>query len=306
MRKLLLTYGLWMAAAGAFCQNTLIPSVSNYHLTWTTINPAFSGFRDAISLSSLYRSALYGELGPQDMQLNVHTPVGNSKVALGGVVAYNITPPGQNLYSLMTTYAYRIYLGSGRLSFGLSAGMYGVKSDLSGVEVRDPGDPAFPSDIYQRWFPNFGTGVLYYSDKYFVGLSVPELFSIPRADQSFGAVNFDQYRFILTGAYLFDFGANLKLKPSVMVDYNQASTSFKASLNAGFLDSRVFVGGAYSHPNFAIALLNFQVNPQWLVGYAYTINVGPMRTALSGSHEIVLRWELRPVIETIPDDPFYF
>jgi len=306
MRRLLLTYGFLVAVSGVFAQNTLIPSVSNYHLTWTTINPAFSGFRDAISLSSLYRSALYGELGPQDMQLNVHTPVGNSKVALGGVVAYSITPPGQNLVSVMTTYAYRIYLGSGRLSFGLSAGMYGVKNDLTSVEVRDPGDPAFPSDIYQRWFPNFGTGVLYYTDQFFVGLSVPELLSIPRADQSFGAVNFDQYRYILTGAYLFDFGTSLRLKPSVMIDYNQAFTSFKASLNAGFMDSRVFVGGAYSHPNFAIALLNFQVNPQWMIGYAYTINVGPMRDYLDGSHEIVLRWELRPVIETIPDDPFYF
>jgi hypothetical protein len=66
------------------------------------------------------------------------------------------------------------------------------------------------------------------------------------------------------------------------------------------------VGGAYDHPNFAIALLNFQVNPQWLVGYAYTFNVGPLSSYLGGSHEVVLRWELRPVIRTIPDDPFYF
>jgi type IX secretion system PorP/SprF family membrane protein len=306
MRRLLFIYGLLLAAAAGFAQNTLIPSVSNYHLTWTTINPAFTGFRDAISLSSLYRSQLYGSTGPQDMQLNVHTPVGNSKVALGGVVAYNITEPDQNLVSVMTTYAYRIYLGSGRLSFGLSAGVYGVKKDPFGVEVRDPGDPAFPADIYQRWFPNFGTGVLYYTEKFFLGFSVPELLAIPRADQSFGAVNFDQYRYIFTGAYLFDFGPSLKLKPSVMIDYNQASTSVKASLNAGFLDSRVFIGGAYNPPNFAIALLNIQVNPQWLIGYAYTINVGPMRTYLSGSHEVVLRWELRPIIETIPDDPFYF
>ena len=63
------------------------------------------------------------------MQLNVHTPVGNSKVALGAIVAYNNTPPDQNLLSVMSTYAYRIYLGSGRLSFGLSAGVYGVNSD---------------------------------------------------------------------------------------------------------------------------------------------------------------------------------
>ncbi len=294
-----------MAITGS-SQNTLIPSVSNYHLTWTTINPAFSGFRDAISVSSLYRSALYGELGPRDMQLNVHTPVGNSKVALGGIVAYNNTPPDQDLFSVMSTYAYRIYLGSGRLSFGLSAGVYGVSSNYSEISLRDPNDPAFASETYQRWFPNFGTGVLYYTDKYFVGVSVPELLAIPREGQSIGTVNLEEYRVILTGAYLFDISRAFRLKPSVMVDYNQAVTSFKASMNMGLMNSRIFIGGAYDHPNYAIALLNIQVNPQWLVGYAYTISTGDVRTALGGSHEIVLRWEFRPVVRTIPDDPFYF
>jgi type IX secretion system PorP/SprF family membrane protein len=306
MKRLWLTYGCIMLAVAGTSQNTLIPSLSNYHLTWTTINPAFAGFRDAISLSSFYRSKLYGKLGPTDMQLNVHTPVGNSKVALGGIVAYNTTPPEQNMMSFMSTYAYRIYLGSGRLSFGLSAGIYGAKTDLGAIDLRDPGDPAFPSEIYQRWFPNFGTGILYYSDRFFVGLSVPELLSIPREDQSIGAVHVDQYRYILAGAYQFNFSRAFRLKPSVLIDYNKASTSFKASLNAGFMDSRFFIGGAYSHPNFAIALLNVQVNPQWLIGYAYTLNISDMQQYLGGSHEIVLRWEWRPVIETIPDDPFYF
>jgi len=295
-----------MAVTG-FSQVTLVPSVSNYHLTWTTINPAFSGFRDAISISSLYRSALYGGgLGPTDMQLNVHSPVGNSKVAIGGIVAYNNVPNVQSMYSFMSTYAYRIYLGSGRLAFGLSAGMYNVNGDLSQIAIRDPGDVAFPLEVYQSWFPNFGTGVLYYTEKMFVGLSVPELLSIPKDGRGIGEFKVENYRFILTGAYLFDFSKAFRLKPSMMIDYNQASTSFKGSINVGLMDSRVFVGGAYDHPNFAIALLNFQVSRQWLIGYAYTFNVGPVHKYLGGSHEVVLRWELRPVIQTIPDDPFYF
>lgn len=293
------------AAIGVSAQNTLIPSVSNYHLTWTTLNPAFSGFRDAISLSTLYRSGLYGGVGPQDMQVNVHSPVGNSKVALGGVVAYNTTPPDQGLYSLMTTYAYRLYLGTGRLSFGLSAGMYGVSSNMSGIQVRDPDDPSFPDEAYSRWFPNFGAGVLYYTDKYFVGVSVPELMAIPDNDQKL-TVNSEDYRVIMSGAYLFDFSRAFRLKPAIIVDYSKAVSSFKASMNVGLMDSRFFIGGAYDHPNYAIALLNVQINSQWLVGYAYTMGMGEVQKAMGGSHEIVLRWELRPVIKTIPDDPFYF
>jgi type IX secretion system PorP/SprF family membrane protein len=306
MKKYLLIGILLTVLVSASAQNTLVPSVSNYHLTWTTINPAFSGFRDAISISSLYRSALYGDMGPSNMQLNVHSPIGNSKVAVGAVVNYDHTPDVQNLYSIMSTYAYRLYLGSGRLAFGLSAGVYGVNSDMTNIPLRDPGDPAFPTEVYQRWFPNFGTGILYDTEHFFVGLSVPELLSVPAEGQGVGNADFDNYRFILTGAYQFNISDNFRLKPSLWIDYNQASTSFKASLNMGFFDSRIYVGGAYDYPNFAIALLNFQVNPQWLVGYAYTFNTGPLRTSLGGSHEVVLRWELRPVIRTIPDDPFYF
>jgi len=303
-RKTFILLGL-LACLGAAAQNTLVPSVSNYHLTWTTLNPAFSGFRDAISASSLYRSRLYGDQGPRDMQLNVHSPVGNSKVALGAVVSYNNTPPDQNFYSLMTTYAYRLYLGTGRLSFGLSAGLYGENSNYSSIVIRDPGDPAFPEDIYQRWFPNFAAGVLYYTDEFFVGLSVPELMAIPGPGESLSA-NPKDYRLIFSGAYLFDISTQFRLKPSVIIDYSRTSTSFKASLNIGLLDSRVFVGGAYDYPNYVIALLNFQVTNQWLIGYAYTIGTGVLQGALGGCHEVVLRWELRPVIKTIPDDPFYF
>lgn len=306
MKRKLLIYIMLTVVVSGFAQNTLIPSTSNYHLTWSAINPAYSGIRDALSASSLYRSALYGVLGPSDMQLNVHTPVGNGKVALGGVIAYSNVPEVQNLYSLMTTYAYRIDLGTGRFAFGLSAGMYGVNRDYSTIPLRDPGDPLFPEDIYQRWFPNFGTGILYFTEKMFVGLSVPELLSIPAENQDIGVVNFDNYRVIFTGAYLFDISRAFRLKPSLLIDYNKAFTTFKTSLNVGLMDSRVFIGGAYDYPGFVIALLNFQVNPQWLLGYAYTFNTGPVRKALGGSHEVVLRWELRPVIKTIPDDPFYF
>ena len=99
MRKIWLIGIFLVAGLTVAAQNTLVPSVSNYHLTWTTINPAFSGFRDAISISSLYRSAMYGDMGPTNMQLNVHSPIGNSKVAIGGVVAYDHTPDEAKAYA---------------------------------------------------------------------------------------------------------------------------------------------------------------------------------------------------------------
>ena len=304
-RRIYIALCLLLAVLGVQAQSTMVPSVSNYHLTWTTINPAFAGFRDVLSLSTMYRSPLYGGVGPTDMQLNGHTPVGDSKVAIGAVVAYNSSPPSTGLYSLMTNYAYRMYLGSGRLSFGLSAGLYGVNNREDNYDTRDEEDPSFGYGAYRRWFPNFGAGVLYYAENFFVGLSVPELFSVPVGDENLSASP-RNYRYILTGAYEHRFSENFSLKPSLIIDYNRASTTFKASVNAGLLKNRLYLGVAYDNPNYLIALLNVQVNPQWLIGYAYTIGVSEVRTALGGSHEVVLRWELVRILKSYERDPFYF
>ncbi len=120
----------------------------------------------------------------------------------------------------MTTYAYRLYLGTGRFSLGLSAGLYGINSNTDGTLIRDPGDPSFPDEVYKRWFPNFGAGVLYYTDKYFIGVSVPELMAIPGPDQTLSA-NPSDYRMIITGAYLFDISRAFRLKPSFIVGLQQ-------------------------------------------------------------------------------------
>ena len=120
-RTWLIALFLLVGGDGSYAQNTLIPSVSNYHLTWTTINPAFSGFRDAISVSSLYRSALYGSTGPQRYAAECAHPGGKFQSGPGGSGGLQQHFPIQNLYSFMTTYAYRIYLGSGQAllwSFG--------------------------------------------------------------------------------------------------------------------------------------------------------------------------------------------
>lgn len=305
MKRLVLIGLFFSLAMGVSAQTMLVPSVSNFHLTWSIINPAFTGFRDALSINSLYRSPMYGQVGPSNMQLNVHTPLGTSNTAVGAVVAFNTTPV-TNMYSFTGTYAYRVRLNQAKLSFGLSAGMYALNQDRTQLSLRDPSDQSFESDVYTRFFPNFGTGILYYRGDFFVGLSVPELLSVPLEGEGVGKFRFDEYDYILTTAYQFNFSDAFRLKPAALINYNTEYTYFKLSLTAGLMDSRLYIGGVYDYPQNVIALVNFQVNPQWLVGYAYTMNTGPVRTALGGSHEVVLRWEFRPVIRTIDDDPFYF
>ncbi|MBN1132869.1 MAG: PorP/SprF family type IX secretion system membrane protein [Bacteroidales bacterium] len=297
-------------------QYSLVPSLSNYHLTWTTFNPGFTGYRELASGSLFYRNKMYGDTGPVDFQLNAHTPVFNGTEAVGVIFSNNrITNDNKDLLTRITsgmfTYAHRFRVKGGHLSLGLSAGMYQIKEDYKSLSLRNPLDPSFisPEMAPTRWFPNFGVGGVYYDKRMFIGLSVPELFSVPLSTKRFdiGDADLSKYRIILIGAYLFDFSRNFNMKPALFVDYNRSNTTFKASANFGLLDNRLFVGGVYHHPNYAVVLLNIPVqHEKYMLGFAYTIPLSDIALYYSGTWEIVLRIEWRSINRIPEPNPFYF
>ncbi|HDR68239.1 MAG TPA: type IX secretion system membrane protein PorP/SprF [Bacteroidaceae bacterium] len=297
-------------------QYSLIPSLSNYHLTWTTFNAGFTGYRELATGSIFYRDKMYGDAGPADFQLNLHSPVFSGSEAIGVIFSNSRTTNDNKdlltrISSGMFTYAHRFRLGGGHLSLGLSAGMYQIKEDYRSLSLRNPLDPTFSSQetAPTRWFPNFGAGGVYYDKRLFIGLSVPEFFSVPVTTKQFdfGKAEFSKYRFILTGAYLFEFNENLNMKPAFFVDYNRSNTTFKISTNFGLLDNRFFVGGVYHHPNYAVVLLNIPVqHEKYMIGFAYTFPLSDIALYYSGTWEVVLRLEWRSINKIPEPNPFYF
>lgn len=316
MRKIIYILFILIFSLEGFSQYTAIPYLSNFHLTWTSFNPGFTGYRELATGSVLYRHKMYGDTGPTDFNLNAHTPVGSGSEAIGVIFSNTRTENENNelltrISSGMFSYAHRFKLGGGKLSLGLSAGMYQIKEDFKSLSIRNINDPSFNSAVIApvRWYPNFGVGGVYYDKKFFVGLSVPELFSPPNSSEQFavGDADFSKYRFILTGAYLFDFNENFNMKPAIFVDYNRSNTTFKASANFGFLDNMFYVGGVYHHPNYAVALINFPIrHEKYMIGFAYTFPLSDIAMYYSGSWEVVLRMEWRSINKTPDPNPFYF
>jgi hypothetical protein len=62
-----------------------------------------------------------------------------------------------------------------KLCFGVNVGATNYRSTLSGVQTGNP-DPNFSQNV-SLWIPNVGAGVYAYSDKFFVGVSVPHILS---------------------------------------------------------------------------------------------------------------------------------
>jgi len=138
------------------------------------INPAYAGSREALTAALSYRLQWMGiDNAPRLQSVSLHTPMKNDKVALGlnaQFMQYGIT----NSSSLYAIYAYHIRLKTGKMSFGLKAGVDMSNTDYKGLRDIDLTDPVIPNDGKLAYvFPNVGAGVYYFSDKIFAGVSVP-------------------------------------------------------------------------------------------------------------------------------------
>ena len=110
------------------------------------------------------------------MTFDAHAPVGR-RVGMGlSMIADEIGPAKeQNLYA---DFSYTIPTSmEGNLAFGLKAGVTLLNVNLVDVtlpQTQTGDDPLFDENINDA-FPNFGAGVYYYTEKFYVGFSVPNI-----------------------------------------------------------------------------------------------------------------------------------
>lgn len=278
----------------AECQQT--PITSQYLTNGLIINPAYAGSRGALSANVSYRKQWARITGaPQFQSLSLHSPINQKeKVALGFLAEY-VTYGVTKDIGIYGFYAYSTPLGRGRLSMGLKGGIDMSNTNYNNLKFPDgnPGDPLLTGNI-KYGLPNFGTGFYYYTDRFFVGLSVPSILSFRRDEQDEFTVypDYKLFKTYLTAGTLLKFTDSFKVKPSVLLRYSM-SEPVEVDLNANFIFADIlWIGGSYRiAEKAAVALLDLQVTPQLKLGYSYDYQLGHLSNYTSGTHEISLRYE---------------
>ena len=69
---------------------------------------------------------------------------------------------------IYTSYSYKIHFPKATLSMGLQAGINILGADYSKLDLQNPGDAAF-YNILNVVKPNFGAGLFYTRENFFVG-----------------------------------------------------------------------------------------------------------------------------------------
>jgi len=268
---------------------------THYTNNMNVLNPAYAGSRQTLSIGLLGRTQWMGFTdAPQTFTASIHAPVGKS-LGLGfSVIADKIGPINeQNIY---TDLSYTIPTSDNtKLAFGVKGGisLLSVNRDLVTPDTPIAQDHAF-DDAENRFFPNFGAGVFFYSSKFYAGLSVPNVLKSLHYPENSGVLTQSSevmHGFFTTG-YVFDINDNLKFKPAAMVKAAVgAPISFDVS--SSFLINKKFeVGANYRFDDSVSATFLINAYKEFRIGYAYDYTLSNLGDYNSGSHEIILLWDI--------------
>lgn len=294
-KKIITSLFLSMLCLSAQAQQD--PMYTHYMYNTLAINPAYAGSREALTITALHRSQWVDFRGaPMTQTLTLHSPILNRHIGLGLAGSNDKIGPVNN--TMVTgSFAYIMQMTKkSKLALGLSGGVNVLQADLNTLSLDQQNDAAFANNISNRITPNFGFGAYYSRERFYAGVSVPNL--IESNYSSLNSVNgttligkSQRHYFFIAGA-VFNLTEGLAFKPTTLVKVTTGAP-IQADLTASFIIMKRFLLGAmYRTGDSYGALVGFDINEQFHIGYSYDVSYG-LRTFTynQGSHEILLRYD---------------
>lgn len=281
------------------------PHYTQYMYNQNILNPAVAGSRADLSIALLGRTQWVGIDGAPDTQtLNISGKLGNNLGAAISIIHDQIGPLNENNIALDVSYAIPVS-DSGKLALGVK-GTYNMVNYLGNLNLEDPIDDVLNTP-YKDKYPNVGAGLYYYTEKFYAGFAVPSIFKNQKyeiEDLEITKLSKEIHYFGTLG-YVFDISDDLKFKPSTMIKFTQGSP-ISFDLNGSFFINDLFeIGLAWREGDSIDALIGVQVSPTIRVGYAYDHTLTNLGNYNSGSHEIMLLFDLDFAKQNIKSPRFF-
>ena len=306
MKKIFNTLILSLIGLSLFAQQDA--EYSMYFFNGMYLNPAYSGSKEVLNLSALYRQQWVKIDGaPMSASMAVNSPLKKDQYALGLLYSYDQLglTKSHNVYG---SFAYRIKTkGATKISLGLQAGFLNYTLNANDAVTPDGnagGDVAFSENI-NLFVPNFGAGVYVYSPKYYVGVSVPHILANSLSDKlelrtGQNDKESKQYmHYLATAGYVVGKeNSKVKFLPSVLIKY-LPNAPFDADFTANFVFvDRFMLGASYrlggnrtekvGKGESIIGIAKFAATKQFEIGYSYDYTLSSLNNFNRGTHELFL------------------
>lgn len=283
---------------------------TQYMYNTMSINPAYAGSREVLSVVGLYRTQWVGLDGaPETQTISIHSPVGNSeKLGLGlSIVNDNIGPTRETNFDVDISYSFDTSY-EGKFSFGLKVGGHLLDVNYNELQQYNPGDILLQENIDNKFSPNVGVGLYYrHTDKWYVGLSAPNLLETEHLDEVKLSTAKEKIHYYLIGGYVFDVNKSLKFKPAILAKA-VSGAPLQVDITANFLiNEKLTLGAAYRWSAAVSALAGFQISENLMIGIGYdreTTQLGKTKFN-DGSYEIMLRFEIFKIDSKIISPRFF-
>lgn len=269
------------------------PQYTQYMYNTMTVNPGYTGSLGTFYGVGVYRAQWTGiEGAPVSQNVAVHSPFGNEVLGLGLNIANETLGPASQVFA-DGNFSYNIRVSqTTKLGLGLKAGAKLLNVDFSKGSYLDPNDPLLSQNIDNRVNPTIGAGAFLYSDKWYLGLSVPDFISDKFFDEGSNSVAKEEIQFYMIGGYVLDLSSDFKFKPAFLVQYSQ-NLPVTVDISANFMfKERFTLGVAYRYEDAVSGLAGFNINQSFFIGYSYDYTTSEFTDYTKGSHEIILTYTL--------------
>jgi type IX secretion system PorP/SprF family membrane protein len=301
------------------------PQYTQYIFNNFLLNPALSGMENYTDLKIGHRQQWAGINGaPKTSFIAAHWVVGDKylwKNALSlpengdppmgrnymqnytsspahhgvGFMAVNDKAGPLSFLNVALTYAYHLKLNDVlNLSVGTAIGINRASLDINELVFEEQNDPALSNAGNGRIKPDLSVGLWLYGARFFAGASVQQI--LPQevsfsSDPGYNTGAGVAHVFATAGYKLF-IDEEISATPSLMIKrVGNIPLSYDANLKVSFRD-KFWLGGSYRKSDSFAALAGINFNNVFNLTYAYDYTTSSLRSYTSGSHEIVLGFQL--------------
>ena len=294
---------LTMFSVGVYGQQE--SQYTQYMYNTMMFNPAYTGSREVGSFFGMFRTQWVGIKGaPTNGSISYHQPMESLRnVGLGGSIFRESIGP-QNQTDLTIDFSYNLNFENSKLAFGINGSGSLFQINYDELTKQDQADPNL-SGSESVFSPTIGAGIYWYTDKYYLGFSVPNMLETTHYNKSSVSVLKNTQHMYLIGGYVFNLSENTKFKPAVLSKI-AFGAPLQLDLSANFMFNEKFVLGAAYRWSAAVSVMaGFQISERWFAGYAYDFETTELSKYNSGSHEIFLRYELLKTYKKIVSPRFF-
>jgi len=300
MKNIILTFSAVIIGAVSYAQQEY--SFTNYFEMNSFFNPAATGTERTQNIMGIFRKQWVGFNGtPVGGGILYENQLSDYNMGIGGFVFSDKV--GETIMTnVVANYSYSLKLDRDHsLAFGIDAGVDIFTTDYDRLTYWDD-DAMFDQQQATVTVPRAGVGAHFYTDEYYVGISVPRLLNYNNSSAlSISSENYPSIvsNYYFTSGYKFPVGSDFEMQVNLLGKYThkvvpQGDLNFMTTYR-----EIIGLGIGYKSIGFFSTYLHYSYDDVVTIGYAFDISLTHISNYSSGSHELMVKYRIPRSKKTI-------